>query len=69
VTVNTRLNAQGTPRKVGSQARSADPGQKVLVTELTGTWPDAIRSWVTIVSVSSDKDEYVEARIAFRRAQ
>jgi hypothetical protein len=69
VSVNVRMNAQGGPKKSNPQTRSADPGQKVLVTEITGTWPEAIRSWVTTVDVYSDKEEYAESKVVFRRGQ
>ena len=48
-------------------SRSANPGERVLVTEIGGAWPDAIRSWVTTVTVTSDKEEFCEGKITFRR--
>src|SRR5262249_22699896 len=66
VSVNTRLNGIGSPQKLAPLAKAAEPNQKVLVAELTGTWPEAMRSWTSTVTVISDDKEFCESKLAFR---
>jgi hypothetical protein len=39
------------------RARNVAPGERVLLTELPGVWPDGVASWALEVAVTSKRQD------------
>jgi hypothetical protein len=63
VTLATIVNGKRTPANGSAPAKDIAPLARTLVGELSGTWPDGVRTWSLEAVVTSDRDETCTGRL------
>jgi hypothetical protein len=66
VNVLTTINGKALPRPVTPKARAVDPQQRVVLDELSGTWPEDVKTWQTEVLVNAGKGESLKSQLSWR---
>jgi hypothetical protein len=58
----------GSPAGAGgpSKAREVAPQQRVMVDQLSGTWPPNVTSWRTDVKITAGKNETLQSQLTWR---
>jgi hypothetical protein len=64
--VATSVN--GSPSGTGGPAKNRDiaPQQRVIVDQLSGTWPAGVTSWRTEVKVNAGKNDSLQSQLTWR---
>jgi hypothetical protein len=66
VNVLMNINGKPLPRPVTPKAKEVNPQQRIVLDELSGTWPEDVKTWQTEVLVSAGKGESLKANLAWR---
>jgi serine/threonine-protein kinase len=68
IEVKLRINrAEVPPMPIAMKATDVPPGEKVVVAEATGTWPDAVNQWVATATVTTDRGDLATNVVSFTK--